>query len=45
MNLMNTIQGGIGRRLLLNRRVDPDAVSRVLPDPSRCLIVDGWQSP
>jgi uncharacterized protein YqjF (DUF2071 family) len=42
MNLMNTVEGRIERRLLVNMRVDPDAVSRVLPDPFRALIVDGW---
>ena len=36
------IQGVIGRRILVNYRVDPDRLSRVLPEPFRPKLVDGW---
>lgn len=36
-----TIQGVIDRRILANFRVDPDVLSRVLPDPFRPKVVHG----
>ena len=36
------IQGVIDRRILVNYRVDPDCLRRVLPEPFRPKLVDGW---
>lgn len=32
----------VERRLLVNYRVDPDAVARLLPSPLRPQVVNGW---
>lgn len=37
-----TIQGIIDRRILVNFRVDPDALSHVLPKPFRPQLVNGY---
>ena len=37
-----TIQGIIDRRILVNFRVDPEALSRVLPKPFRPQLVNGY---
>ncbi len=42
MNPLNTVEGRIERRLLVNLRVDPKALAPVLPEPFRPLLVDGW---
>ena len=34
--------GVIARRLLVNYRVSPDALARILPAPFRPQVVDGW---
>lgn len=36
------IQGVIDRRILVNFRVRPDALQRVLPNPFRPKLVNGW---
>lgn len=36
------IRGLIDRRILVNYRVRPDALQRVLPEPFRPLVVGGW---
>ena len=36
------IQGVIDRRILVNYRVDPDRLRRLLPDPFRPKLVGGW---
>jgi hypothetical protein len=37
--------GRIARRLLVNYRVDPDAIAPLLPAPFRPALVDGTRSP
>jgi hypothetical protein len=36
------IRGTIDRRILVNYRVRPEAIARVLPPPFRPKLVDGW---
>lgn len=36
------MDGEVERRLLVNYRVDPAAITRVLPSPFRPALVDGW---
>jgi hypothetical protein len=40
--LTDTIDCTIERRLLVNYRIDPEAVTRVLPPPFRPQLVSGW---
>jgi hypothetical protein len=40
--LTDTIDCTIERRLLVNYRIDPDAVTRLLPAPFRPQLVSGW---
>lgn len=40
--LTDTIDSTIERRLLVNYRIEPDAVARQLPEPFRPLVVGGW---
>lgn len=42
MNPITAVEGRIERRLLVNLRVDPDAIAAVLPAPLRPLTIDGW---
>jgi len=42
MNPLNIVEGRIERRLLVNLRVDPQALAPVLPEPFRPLLIDGW---
>lgn len=37
-----TVRGVIDRRILVNYRIDPDVLSRVLPAPFRVQLVDGF---
>ena len=37
-----TIRGVIDRRILLNYRVDPQALAESLPSPFRPQLFDGW---
>jgi hypothetical protein len=41
MLTLPTVQGVIARRILVNYRVDPDALVRLLPPPFRPKLVDG----
>ena len=40
--MIPAIEGIIARRLLVNYRIDPDALIRVLPTPFEPLLVDGY---
>ncbi len=42
MNLFDAVNGRIERRLLVNLRIDPEAVIPLLPATLRPLLVDGW---
>lgn len=39
---LNHLNGTIERRLLINYRVDPDAIARLLPAPFEASLVDGF---
>ena len=39
MGILDTVQGVISRRVLLNFRIDPEALERVLPKPFKPKIV------
>jgi hypothetical protein len=40
--LMPSVRGVIDRRILVNYRIDPDVLARVLPAPFRPLQINGW---
>jgi hypothetical protein len=40
--IVPAIRGVIARRLLINYRIDPSHLSKVLPDPFEPLLVDGY---
>ena len=40
--VLPAIQGVIRRRVLVNYRVDPDAVREIVPEPFELRLVDGW---
>ena len=41
MGIVDTVQGLMSRRVLLNYRIDPDVLRRVLPSPFRPKLYDG----